>query len=85
MTTANFAIWHGNMSEMGAIYPLVGWEVPIFLIGLAMWILWHILTIIQEEKEHKKHAEAHGDRDSLTEIMERESLVMRKQARREQF
>ena len=84
MSTANFAIWHGNMSEMGAIYPLVGWEVFFFLIGLVLWILWHIFTIRHEEKELREHAEAHGDRDSLTEIMARESLVIKKQAMREQ-
>jgi hypothetical protein len=36
-----------------------------------------------ENKELKEHAEAHGDRDSLTEIMARESLIIEKQARRE--
>ena len=84
MTTAHFESWVGNIADLGPIYPLVGWEVPIFLIGLAIWILWHILTIMQEEKEHREHSEAHGDRDSLTEIMARESLVMQKMARREE-
>lgn len=84
MTTANFAIWHGEMTELGALYPLVGWEVFFAIIGIAMWILWHIITMVQEEKEYKKHSESHGDRDSLTEIMERESLVIKKQAMREQ-
>ena len=84
MTTAHFESWGGNIADLGPIYPLVGWEVPIFIIGLAIWILWHILQIRQEEAEYREHSEAHGDRDSLTEIMDRESLVMKKIARREE-
>lgn len=84
MTTAHFASWGGNIADLGPVYPLVGWEVPIFIIGLIMWIGWHILTIRQEEKELTEHTEAHGDRDSLTEILERESLVLKKIARREE-
>ncbi len=83
MTTAHFASWGGNIAELGPIYPLVGWEVPIFIIGLIMWIGWHILTIRQEQKQLKEHSEAHGDRDSLTEILERESLIIKKLARRD--
>jgi hypothetical protein len=84
MTTAHFANWGGNIADLGPVYPLVGWEVPIFIVGLLMWILWHILTIIQEEKELRKHSESHGDRNSLTEIMDRESLIIKKKAMREQ-
>ena len=84
MTTAHFATWGGNIADLGPVYPLVGWEVPIFILGLLFWIFWHILTIIQEEKELREHAESHGERDSLTEIMDRESLIIKKQAMREQ-
>jgi len=83
MTTAHFASWGGNIAEIGPIYPLVGWEVFFTIIGVILWIGWHILTIMQEEKELKKHCEAHGERDSLTEIMGRESLVIKKLARRD--
>lgn len=83
MTTANFDSWAGNIAELGPVYPLVGWEIFFFIVGVAAWILWHILTIRQEEQVLAEHEEAHGDRDSLTQIMARESLIMEKQARRE--
>jgi len=83
MTTANFESWGGNIADLGPIYPLVGWEVFFVIVGVAMWILWHILTIRHEEQVLKEHMESHGDRDSLAQIMARESLIMEKQARRE--
>jgi hypothetical protein len=82
---ANFDTWGGNIAEIGPIYPMVGWEVFWVVLGLAAWIIFHILQIRMEEKEMREHSDAHGDRDSLTEIMARESLIMEKQARREMF
>jgi len=83
MTTAHFASWGGNIAELGPVYPLVGWEVFFTIVGVILWIGWHILTVIQEEKVLREHSEAHGDRDSLTEIMGRESLIIKKLARRD--
>lgn len=83
MTTGNFVDFTGNIADLGPIYPFVGWEGLFCFIGLVLWILWHILQFRMENKELKEHAEAHGDRDSLTEIMARESLIIEKQARRE--
>ena len=85
MTTGNFENWAGNIADLGPVYPFVGWEVFFFVVGLAIWIIWHIVQIRMENKELREHAEAHGDRDSLTEIMARESLIIEKQARREAF
>jgi hypothetical protein len=83
MTTGNFVDWTGNVADLGPLYPFVGWEWIFLVIGLALWIIWHIAQIRMENKELREHAEAHGDRDSLTDIMARESLIIEKQARRE--
>ena len=83
MTTGNFASWSGNVADLGPLYPFVGWEVFFVVVGIAAWVIWHILQIRMENKQYRKHSEAHGDRDSLTQIMDRESLIMKKQARRE--
>jgi hypothetical protein len=83
MTTGNFVDFTGNIADLGPIYPFVGWEGFFCIVGLAVWIIWHIVQIRMENKELREHAEAHGDRDSLTEIMGRESLIIEKQARRE--
>ncbi|MFQ5544363.1 MAG: hypothetical protein ACE5FE_00155 [Acidiferrobacterales bacterium] len=53
MTTANFESWAGNISEIGPIYPFVGSEVLLLIIGLATWIGWHIWQSIHETRTHE--------------------------------
>lgn len=83
MGTGIFSTWSGNVAELGPIYPLVGWEVFFVIVCFALWIGFHVWTIRAEDKHLKEHEEKHGDRDSLVDILARESLIMEKQARRE--
>ena len=40
----------------GAVYPGVGTEGVLVVIALVIWVGWHLITVEQEEKEHKKLA-----------------------------
>ncbi len=51
MTTGNFANWAGSILDIGPIYPFVGWEFTMFILGLVFWIGWHIVQIRAENKE----------------------------------
>jgi hypothetical protein len=42
MSTGGFDNWLGSISEIGAIYPLVGGEGLWVLICLGFWIWWHV-------------------------------------------
>jgi predicted negative regulator of RcsB-dependent stress response len=50
MTTGNFSDWNGNMFDIGPIYPFVGWEVPMVILGIIFWIGWHYLQIRMENR-----------------------------------
>lgn len=39
---ATITNWTGNMLEVGPIYPFVGTEVVLWIVGVALWILWHV-------------------------------------------
>ncbi len=47
-----------NLADIGAIYPFVGSEVMWVIIGLVLWIVWHVLQI-SAEKEHHEKAKSH--------------------------
>lgn len=51
MTTANFQDWTGAISEIGAIYPFVGSEYLLWIIGMVFWIGWHIWNLSTENRE----------------------------------
>jgi hypothetical protein len=50
MTTANLD-WTGAIMEIGPIYPFLGTEVLLWILGMACWIGWHIWNVGTESRE----------------------------------
>ena len=46
--------WNQNLLDIGALYPMPGSEVILALIGLASWIVWHIIQIRTENKVYEE-------------------------------
>lgn len=46
-----------NADTFGAIYPFVGTEVLLAILGYAFWIAWHIYQIKRENAEFSKDIE----------------------------
>ena len=53
MTTASFENWAGTISEIGPIYPFVGSEILLFIIGLVTWIGWHVWQSSHETRDYE--------------------------------
>ncbi|MFQ6022903.1 MAG: hypothetical protein ACE5NW_09285 [Acidiferrobacterales bacterium] len=52
--------WAGNIADMGPIYPFVGGEVLFWIIGLILWICWHVWQIRFEGKTYDEEAKRFG-------------------------
>lgn len=46
-----------NIDTFGAIYPFVGTEVFLAILGYAFWIIWHIWQIKKENAEFQADIE----------------------------
>ena len=54
MATVTNWIDHLSASEVaGAVYPGVGTEGVLVIIGVIIWIGWHVMVDMQESKEHR--------------------------------
>ncbi len=52
MATVTNWIDHLSASEVkGAIYPGVGYEGVLVLVGIVIWIGWHVISNMQESKK----------------------------------
>jgi hypothetical protein len=77
MNTGNIANWDGNITDIGPIYPFVGWEGLMVLICVVFWIGWHILQIRAENKQHDEEAANLRKPGNLQKAVEAESPVER--------
>ena len=51
MSTGNVESFAGTIVDIGPMYPFVGSENMLFMIGLASWVLWHIVQFCIESHE----------------------------------
>ena len=56
MSTGSVDNWL-NVDTFGAIYPFVGTEGFLAVVGIACWIAWHIWQIKDESREFKQDLE----------------------------
>ena len=69
---ATITSWSGNFADIGPIYPMVGSEGILFIIGLVTWIVWHVIQVKREEKTYQEDVKKYGDKESLRKFVGRE-------------
>ena len=52
MSTTPIETWAGaDLSSIGPIYPMVGTEFVLWLVGLGLWLLFHFIQAGMESRE----------------------------------
>lgn len=69
MSTGSFENWAGNISDIGPIYPFVGSEVFLWILGLVLWILWHIIQTRMESRTYDEEVRKYGDAETLRRLI----------------
>lgn len=76
MSTTIVETWSGaDLSQLGPIYPFVGSEFLLWIIGLAFWIGFHVLQARIEKKELAEDARLAGERERISRVFEEERHV----------
>ena len=66
---ATVTSWTGNIADIGPIYPMVGTEGLLVIIGLATWIVWHIIQTKMENKTYEDEIKRFGSTESLKKMI----------------
>lgn len=69
---ATVTSWSGNIADLGAVYPMVGSEGVLVIIGVASWIVWHIVQARIENKTYEDEVKRFGDAETLKKMVGRE-------------
>lgn len=65
--------WAVDLKDIGAVYPWLGWEVIMVVVAIALWILWHILQIRQENQDYAEDIKLYGSKESVKKALDEHS------------
>jgi hypothetical protein len=74
MRTGEFESWTGNLLEVGPIYPFVGSEVLLWIVGMVLWIAWHVWQARHESEEYREEMEKYARGDNLAKALRDERI-----------
>ncbi|MEZ5446438.1 MAG: hypothetical protein R3F45_11770 [Gammaproteobacteria bacterium] len=72
MTTGQVESWGGTVTDIGPMYPFVGWEMLLTLVLLVFWVGWHILQLRTESREFKDDERKLHNKEVMTRVLNRE-------------
>ena len=64
--------WGGTITEIGPMYPMVGTEGVLVIIGVAAWIVWHVIQAKRENREYEEQIGRYGSAESLARFIAEE-------------
>ena len=74
LSTTLVTTWEGtNLAELGPIYPMVGSEFVLFIIGLIFWLGFHFKQAAIEGKEMQADADAAKSPERLKRVFSKEA------------
>ncbi len=74
MSTTPIETWVGaDLSQIGPIYPFVGSEFALFIIGLVIWIGFHVIQLKIEKKEFEADEAAARSPERLQKVFAEEA------------
>lgn len=68
MSTGAFENWAGQINEIGAIYPFVGSEGLLVIIGLVTWVGWHVVQTKRENARFEEQKQRYT-KDKLSQVI----------------
>ena len=65
MFEATITTWAVDLAGVEVIYPFVGWEVVMAIVGIVLWIGWHVWQVRFENQTYKEDIEKHATSENL--------------------
>jgi hypothetical protein len=69
VNTTRIDSWGGQITEIGPMYPFVGWEWLMLVICVVIVLYWFVAEHRMENKMYEEEIEEFGDEASMTSIV----------------
>ena len=75
MSTGNFTDWHGDMLQIGPLYPFVGFEMVMVVVAVLIWIGWHIWQVRMESLNYEDDMKVLKQGDNMAKALRGEKVL----------
>lgn len=75
MTLEEVGSWNGTISDLGPLYPMVGSETILVVIGLVFWVVWHIWQFRMENANYRDDLETLKVNDNMNKALRGERVL----------
>ena len=72
MATGLVTSWGGTITDIGPMYPFVGSEKTLVIIGVVLWLIWHIYQLRIEAQDIADDLEKLKSKDVARKVVDRE-------------
>ena len=70
-STTGIESWAVDLAEVGPIYPFQGSEMILALVGIGLWVCWHVVQLTAERREAAERAKRYGDRETVEQVVDK--------------
>ena len=74
MSTTGIDSWAVDLADVSAVYPFQGSEWLMVIIGVALWIIWHLWKIRHENRTFEEERQKLQDPQVLERAMKEQRL-----------
>ena len=72
MSTTIVTTWATDIAQLGPVYPFVGSEFILWIVGLVFWLGFHLLQLKNEKTELEDEEQASHDPEVVMKAIESE-------------
>lgn len=73
MSTGMIESWSGTIAEIGPMYPFVGTEMLLVVVGIAFWVVFHVLQSRAETRSYEEELRKFGNEAGLRDALDLEA------------
>lgn len=70
MSTTGIENWAVDLKDVGAIYPFQGAEGLFVIVGVLLWLGWHVLQMRAENRDYAEQIDNFGDDATIAEALD---------------
>jgi hypothetical protein len=75
MSTTGLDSWAVDLADVGPVYPFQGSEVLMVIVGVAIWIIWHIWQVKLENRTFEEDEARLKNNHSMEETIKKQNSL----------